>query len=55
MNSGLSLSVFTIEIDWKPVVAFACRKQTEAEAISAAGGSRCATDCASAAGWLKSG
>jgi hypothetical protein len=35
MNSSLSLSVFTIEIDWKPVVAFACRKQTEAEAICA--------------------
>ena len=33
MNNQLSLSVFTIEIDCKPVVAFRSRKYSEAEAI----------------------
>lgn len=33
MDEKLSLSVFTIEVDWKPVVAFAARKYSEAEAI----------------------
>jgi len=35
MSGGLSLSIFTIEVDRKPVVAFACRKQPEAEQICA--------------------
>ncbi|MCK1409410.1 hypothetical protein [Bradyrhizobium sp. 76] len=33
IDDKLSLSVFTIEVDRKPVVAFAARKYTEAEAI----------------------
>src|ERR1700682_6037197 len=35
MNNMLSLSVFTIEVDRKPVVAFASRKYSEAEEICA--------------------
>jgi hypothetical protein len=35
MAEELSLSVFTIEVDRKPVVAFAARKYSEAEAICA--------------------
>jgi hypothetical protein len=33
VNNKLSLSVFTIEVDHKPVVAFRCRKYAEAETI----------------------
>jgi len=35
MSDGLSLSVFTIEIDRKPVFAIQCRKHSEAEAVLA--------------------
>jgi hypothetical protein len=35
MNDGLSLSIFTIEVDRRPVVAFACRMHSEAEEICA--------------------
>jgi hypothetical protein len=35
MSDGLSLSIFTIEVDRHPVVAFACRKHFEAEQICA--------------------
>jgi hypothetical protein len=35
MSDGLSLSIFTIEVDRHPVVAFACRKHSEAEQICA--------------------
>jgi len=35
MSNALSLSVFTIEVGQKPVVAFACKKHAEAEAICA--------------------
>jgi hypothetical protein len=35
MSDGLSLSIFTVEVDHRPVVAFRCRKHSEAEAISA--------------------
>jgi hypothetical protein len=33
MSDGLSLSIFTIEIDRKPVFAIQCKKHSEAEAI----------------------
>ena len=33
IDNKLSLSIFTIEVDRKPVVAFAARKYTDAEAI----------------------
>lgn len=33
IDDKLSLSIFTIEVDRRPVVAFAARKYTEAEAI----------------------
>jgi hypothetical protein len=35
MSDGLSLSILTIEVDRRPAVAFACRKQSEAEEICA--------------------
>jgi hypothetical protein len=35
MRNALSLSIFTIEFDRQPVVAFACRKHSEAEEICA--------------------
>lgn len=35
MNASLSQSIFTVEVDWKPVFAFATRKQADAEAICA--------------------
>jgi hypothetical protein len=35
MSDGLSPSIFTIEVDRQPVVAFACRKHSEAEEMSA--------------------
>jgi hypothetical protein len=35
MCDGLSLSIFTIEVDRQAVVAFMCRKQSEAEEICA--------------------
>jgi hypothetical protein len=35
MRDALSLSIFTIEFDRRPVVAFACRKHSEAEEICA--------------------
>jgi len=35
MSDGLSPSIFTIEVDRQPVVAFACRKHSEAEQICA--------------------
>jgi hypothetical protein len=35
MTDGLSLSVFTIEIDRKPAFAVQCRKHSEAEAVMA--------------------
>ena len=35
MNTGMSLSIFTIVVDQKPVVAFGCKKHSEAEAICA--------------------
>ena len=35
MNDQPSLSIFTIEVDRQPVVAFACRKHSEAEQICA--------------------
>lgn len=35
MEDELSFSVFTIEVDRKPVVAFVARKYSEAEAICA--------------------
>lgn len=31
----MSLSIFTIVVDYKPVVAFACKRHSEAEAICA--------------------
>ena len=34
MNDRLSLSVFTIEIDGKPTLAFEAKRYSEAEAIS---------------------
>jgi hypothetical protein len=33
MNNPLSLSIFTIEVDRKPVFAVQCRKHSEAEAL----------------------
>jgi hypothetical protein len=30
MNTGMSLSIFTIVVDQKPVVAFGCKKHSEA-------------------------
>jgi hypothetical protein len=35
MSDGLSPSIFTIEADRQPIVAFACRKHFEAEQICA--------------------
>jgi len=35
MNTGMSLSIFTIVVDQKPVVAFGCKKHSDAEAICA--------------------
>ena len=35
MSDRLSLSIFTIEVDRQPVVAFACRKHSEAEEMCA--------------------
>jgi hypothetical protein len=35
MSDGLSLSIFTIEVDRQPVFAFACRKHSEAEEMCA--------------------
>jgi hypothetical protein len=35
MSNGPSLSVFTIEVDRKPVFAIQCRKHSEAEAVLA--------------------
>ncbi|MCK1712095.1 MULTISPECIES: hypothetical protein [unclassified Bradyrhizobium] len=35
IDDKLSLSVFTIEVDRKPVIAFVARKYSEAEAICA--------------------
>lgn len=35
MNDALSLSIFTIEVDRKPVCAIQCRKHSEAEALLA--------------------
>jgi hypothetical protein len=35
MRDTPSLSIFTIEIDRQPIVAFACRKHSEAEEICA--------------------
>ena len=34
MSEPLSLSIFTIEADRKPVLAFAAKKHTDAEAFS---------------------
>lgn|SRR5579862_8743563 len=34
-NNGLSLSIFTIEADQRPIMAFAAKKQQEAEAFFA--------------------
>ncbi len=33
MSDGLTLSIFTVEVDHRPVVAFRCKKHSEAEAI----------------------
>jgi hypothetical protein len=33
MNDKLSLSIFTVEVDRKPVIAFRCRTYSEAETI----------------------
>jgi hypothetical protein len=35
MTGGMSLSIFTIVVDQQPVVAFGCKKHSEAEAICA--------------------
>jgi hypothetical protein len=35
MNDGLSLSIFTVEVDRKPIVALQCKRHSEAETILA--------------------
>jgi hypothetical protein len=35
MNTDMSLSIFTIVVDQQPIVAFGCKKHSDAEAICA--------------------
>jgi hypothetical protein len=35
MTDSMSLSIFTIVMDHKPVIAFGCKKHSEAEAVCA--------------------